>query len=185
MLVLVASLIALLSPLVVGRWPAALVLHRWRWAPLVWATLVLQVVVVEVALPGAAAPVLHVVTYVVAVAFLVVNRSLRGTLLVAAGAVSNGVTIALNGGVLPATAAAVAAADAGLDPEFANSAVLAHPVLPWLGDVLAWPAPLPLANTVSVGDLLVVAGAAVVAWSGSRRIGAATSPAGGTAATDA
>lgn len=171
MLVVAACVAALLSPLVAGRWPAAVLLHRWRHAYLVWAALAAQLLVVAVSLPGAIAPALHVATYAAGAAFLWINRSAPGALVVGAGAVLNGVVIALNRGTLPASAAAVEAA--GLDPDapFANSAVLAHPVLLWLGDVFAWPAPLPLANTFSVGDVVIVVGACVAAWTGTRRLG--------------
>ncbi len=173
MLLIAASFLALLSPLVVGRWPAGVLLHRWRWAWLVWVALALQVVVVQVELPESLAPVLHVATYGAALVFLIANRRLRGVLLVAVGAALNGVTIALNGGTLPASADAVAATGVDRDAAFANSAVVHDPVLPWLGDVFAWPAPLPLANTFSVGDIVIVLGVVVVAWSGTRRIGRA------------
>lgn len=170
MLVLAACLLALATPLVVGRWPAGLLLHRWHAPLLIWVTLAVQVVVVEVRLPHGLAPVAHVLTYVLALGFLWLNRRLPGAVLVGLGAASNGLTIALNGGVLPASRWATAAA--GIDPHlaFANSAVVDHPVLPWLGDVFAWPVPLPLANTFSVGDALVVAGVAVAAWTGARPV---------------
>lgn len=170
MLLLAACALALLSPLLAGRWPAALLLHRWRWPLLIWATLAIQVVVVEVPLPGGLAPVLHVVTYLVALGFVWANRHIPRILLVAAGAAANGITIALNNGVLPASAGAAAAA--GIDPHtaFANSAVVDHPTLPWLGDVFAWPAPLPLANTFSVGDVLIVLGILLAAWTGTRHL---------------
>lgn len=171
MLVIACCLLALLSPLLVGRWPAGLLLHAWRLPLLLWATLALQVVVVEVALADRLAAALHVGTYVAAGAFLLLNRRVPGVPLVTAGAASNGVTIALNGGVLPAAPGAVAAAAIDHDMEFANSAVVADPVLLWLGDVFAWPAPLPLANTFSVGDVLIVLGAVVAAWSATRRLG--------------
>jgi len=170
MLLPVASALALLSPLFAGRWAAGLLLHRWRWPLLIWATLALQVVVIEVPLPGTLAPVLHVATYVAALGFVWANRALPGVWILAAGVASNGITIALNGGVLPASPAAVAAA--GLDPSmaFANSAIVGDPILPWLGDVFAWPAPLPLANTYSVGDVLIAAGILVAVWTGTRRL---------------
>ena len=63
MLLLAACVLGLLSPLVTGRWPAGVLLHRWRWPLLVWLTLGLQVVAVEVSLPGVLAPVLHAVSY--------------------------------------------------------------------------------------------------------------------------
>ncbi|WP_062524295.1 DUF5317 family protein [Demequina rhizosphaerae] len=171
MLVLAAGVIALLSPLVALRWPAGLLLRRWRWAWLIWAALLLQIVIIDVHLPEGFAEALHLATYAASLAFVWLNREVWGLLVVGAGALSNGVTIALNGGVLPASAGATAAA--GIDPDhaFANTAVLAEPVLPWLGDVFAWPDPLPLANTFSVGDVLIVLGVGIVAWSGSRRLG--------------
>lgn len=174
MLLLAACALALLSPLVAGRWPARLLLHRWRWPLLIWLTLGLQVVAVEVPLPGVLAPVLHVLTYAVVLGFLWANRTLTHILLVAAGAASNGLTIALNGGVLPASQGAVAAAAIDTHMAFANSAVVAHPVLPWLGDVFAWSAPLPLANTFSVGDVLIAIGVVLVAWTGTCRLGNAS-----------
>ncbi|WP_152650583.1 DUF5317 domain-containing protein [Demequina aurantiaca] len=159
------------SPLVALRWPAGLLMHRWRWPLLIWAVLAFQVVVLEVSMPTGLAAVLHVLTYVAAVGFLWMNRRVAGVWIVAAGATLNGIVIALNGGTLPASASAVASA--GLDPDdaFANSGVVDNPVLPWLGDVFAWPAPMPLANTFSVGDMLIVAGVFVAAWTGTRRLG--------------
>ncbi len=176
MLVLALCGLAVVSPLVAARWPAGLLVHRWRLPVLIWAALALQVVVVEVSMPSGVAALLHVLTYVAALVFLVVNRHVAGVLIVGAGALANGVTIALNGGVLPASATAVAAAGLDADPAFANSAILEHPVLPWLGDVFAWPEPLPLANVFSVGDVLVVVGVVVAAWTGTRRLRATKPP---------
>lgn len=65
-----------------------------------------------------------------------------------------------NGGTLPADADALARA--GIEPEpgdFVNSGVVDGANLWFLGDVFAWPQPMPLANVFSVGDVLVVAGA--------------------------
>ena len=171
MLLLAACALAVLSPLLAGRWPAALLLHRWRWPLLIWATLAIEVVLVKVPLPGALAPVLHVMTYLVALGFVWANRHIPRILLVAAGAAANGITIALNNGVLPASAGAVASAGIESHTTFANSAVIDHPTLPWLGDVFAWPAPLPLANTFSVGDVLIAIGVVLIAWTGTCRLG--------------
>lgn len=171
MLVVAWCALALASPLLAGRWPAGLITYRWRWPALVWAVLVFQAFVLEIKLPQGVAPVLHVLTYVAAVAFLWLNRRVTGVWFVAAGAASNGLVIALNGGTLPARSAAVEAAGIDHDLAFANSAVVDNPVLPWLGDYFAWPEPLPLANTFSVGDVLIVAGVFVAAWSGAKRLG--------------
>ncbi len=172
MLVVALCALGVMSPLLAGRWPAGLLLHKWRLPILIWAALALQVVALEFAMPEVLAATLHVLTYAVAFAFLWMNRGIGGVWIVAAGAITNGVVIALNGGTLPASAWAVRAAGLDGDLAFANSAVLDHPVLPWLGDIFAWPAPLPLANAFSVGDVLIVAGVFVAAWLGSRRLGA-------------
>jgi hypothetical protein len=170
MLVVALCVIALLSPLAVGRWPAGLLLHAWRWPLLVWAVLAFQAVVLEVSMPTGLAAVLHILTYAAAIAFLWMNRRVAGVWVVAAGAFLNGAVIALNGGTLPASEWAVQTAGFDHDLAFANSAVLSDPILPWLGDVFAWPAPLPLSNTFSVGDLLIVTGVVIAAWTATRRI---------------
>lgn len=123
-------------------------------------------------MPDGLAATLHVLTYVAALGFMWFNRSIAGVWVVAAGAALNGFVIAINGGTLPARRGAVEAAGADTTAEFANSGVLDNPRLPWLGDYFAWPEPLPLANTFSIGDVLIVLGAGLVAWAGSRRIGA-------------
>jgi len=166
-LVVAAALLALLSPLAGLRAPGAL-LRDWRAAPLAWVALALQVLVIEVGVAPTLAPLLHLASYALAAIFLLANRGSRPLWLLSAGAASNGVTILLNGGVLPSSAAATAAAGFEPDVAFVNSAVLVDPVLPWLGDVFAWPAPMPLANTFSIGDVFVVAGVAALAWFGSR-----------------
>ena len=65
MLVLAACILALLSPLLGGRWAAGLLLHQWRWPLLIWTTLALQVVVVALSLPDRLHPVMHLAHYVV------------------------------------------------------------------------------------------------------------------------
>ena len=142
---------------------------RIRYGWVVVLALAAQIVAIEV-LPGAARlglSAVHVATYLAAGAFVWFNRSIPGLWLVALGAASNGVTIALNGGTLPASASALKSAGLELDSsEFLNSGVLADPRLPWLGDVFAIPAGWPLANVFSIGDVLILCG---VAW-GTHRI---------------
>lgn len=169
MLVIAGCLLALLTPLLAGRSLGGLLRLRLAGLPLVWAALLVQVVAVEVPLPHLLAAVTHLASYVLAAAFLWLNRALRGLPVVALGAACNAVTIALNGGTLPASAAAVRRAGIPADENFLNSAVLPHPVLPWLGDVFAWPQPLPLANVFSVGDVLIVLGVGGVSWGVSSR----------------
>jgi len=102
----------------------------------------------------------HVGTYVIALGFTVLNRRVPGLVLLGVGAASNGITISLNHGVLPASAYALARSGFHITPgKFTNSGVLQHPVLPWLGDVFWLPEAVPLHNVFSVGDVLVVLGA--------------------------
>jgi hypothetical protein len=105
----------------------------------------------------------HVGTYGLAAWFVWANRRIPGVPLLALGGGLNLLAIAVNGGVMPASAWAERAA--GLEPTgaFANSATLDHPHLLWLGDVLPIPLPLGLSNVLSVGDLLIFAGALLLA----------------------
>ena len=97
------------------------------------------------------------------------NRRIPGLWIVALGAASNGIAIAVNGGTLPASRTALETAGIHLEPgEFLNSGVLEHPHLGFLGDVFAIPAGFPLANVFWVGDVLIVLG---VAWGAHRVCG--------------
>jgi hypothetical protein len=142
-----------------------------------WAAglaMLIQVLIVNVfaaKLPQAAAATLHVVSYVLAGSVVVVNRRIRGLWVVALGGGLNMLAIGANNGVMPASPAAVLRA--GLvesSGEFANSAATTNPRLGFLGDVFAIPRGVPLANVFSVGDVLLVAGFAIVMHSacGSR-----------------
>jgi len=102
------------------------------------------------------------------------NRALPGMWLVALGVGANAVTIAVNGGTLPASAHALRAAGIHLRAGFDNSGVVAHPHLAWLGDVMVTPAWLPMRNMLSIGDLLLVLGAAVLVVRVTRGAGAAS-----------
>ena len=152
----------LLVPLLGGRLGrlAGLRLQRTWLVPLALGLQVLVISVVPQAPPGLLAAV-HVGTYALAGAFVVANRAVPGVVLLGLGAACNGVTIALNDGVLPASARALERSGFTVDPgEFTNSGVLTDPVLPWLGDVFWVPASWPLHNVFSIGDVLIVAGAA-------------------------
>ena len=118
--------------------------------------------------------VVHVFTYFLAGACILMNLDLRFMWVVALGGALNFIAIAANGGVMPASRSALDAA--GLDPssEFANSDLVRNPNLGFLGDVFAIPAGWPGANVFSVGDALMVLGAFLVlhAATGSRLLAA-------------
>jgi hypothetical protein len=171
MIIPLLGLIALISPLFTGgrlrRWGDV----RLRHAFVLPIALVSQVVIIEV-IPKAnhgALSAVHIATYVAAGWFVWVNRAIPGLWIIALGAASNGITIALNGGTLPASRSALNAA--GIHPKdgkFLNSGVLAHPHLGFLGDVFAIPAGSPLSNVFSIGDTLIVIG---VFWAAQRICG--------------
>jgi hypothetical protein len=118
--------------------------------------------------PGLATA-LHLASYAVAGAFLVLNRHIRWMWLVGVGAALNAVAIAANGGVMPASARAYRIAGlATTGPDFANSRPLEHPRLLPLGDVFAVPAGWPLANVFSVGDVVLTVGAGVLLHAAGR-----------------
>ena len=138
-----------------------------RFQQVAWlmAALAIQVVVLQVAaeaLAPRAAAVLHVASYALAVCFVWWNRSVPGLLLIGLGGLCNLLAIAANGGVMPASPAARAAAGIAAGRGFENSAVVVDPQLAFLGDVFAWPAPLPLANVFSAGDVVLMLGTAVL-----------------------
>jgi hypothetical protein len=78
------------------------------------------------------------------------------------GALLNFVAITANGGVMPADPDA--AARAGITDEqgeFENSRPVDNPKLPAIGDRFAIPKEWPFSNVFSIGDILIVLGAAI------------------------
>jgi len=123
-------------------------------------------------MPAVGARAAHLASYALAAWFLCANRRHVGLWIVAAGAATNALAIAANGGLMPASAAALRRA--GISPpgtRFANSTPVPHAHLQTLGDVFAIPKGWPLANVFSIGDILIVIGAVVTVHviCGSRR----------------
>ena len=121
----------------------------------------LQIVIISV-IPGGDSWVhdaIHLATYVIAFAWLFVNRHVPGLLIAGTGGGLNFLAIAANGGVMPADAGALRTA--GIEhtgAEFENSTVVPDAKLQFLGDVFAIPDGWPLANVFSVGDVLLAFG---------------------------
>jgi Family of unknown function (DUF5317) len=133
---------------------------RGLWLPVL--SLVVQVAITEVVRGGSEAlhRELHIFTYVMLVAFLWLNRRLPGLRIVALGALLNMLAIVVNRGVMPASATAERLSGLHLPPGFDNSAHFGHELLPFLGDIIPWPGPLP--NVLSIGDLIIFAGTVVL-----------------------
>jgi hypothetical protein len=173
-----------ISVIVRGGDVAAITRLRLRWAPAVVSAIVIQILIISVvprALPAGVAAGLHLLSYALAAAFLVVNRRVPGLWLVGLGGLCNLVAVSANGGVMPASRAALATAGIQVAKgRFSNSASLAHPHLYFLGDVFAVPHGVPLANVFSVGDVVLLAGAGIllhrVCRSASIRSGAGPAP---------
>lgn len=162
MIVVVAMAVAAATVPLAGGTFLALDRLRLRWAAVLLCALGIQIVIISVIpdkLPGVHAPA-HLLSYVMAGAFFVANRRVPGLWLVALGGGLNFLAIAANGGVMPAVAHATAP---GAAPgEFINSVPMEAARLAFLGDVFALPETWPLSNVFSVGDVVIVAGAAIV-----------------------
>jgi hypothetical protein len=163
-MLLVITALALLAsvPLAGGRLGAlAEIRPRAVWAVLLAAAI--QVAITQMAGGSHELHVaLHVLSYVLDAYFLFANRRLAGVPVVALGAALNVLAIVINGGVMPASASALRISGIASRPGFDNSAVLAHPHLAFLGDVIPVPGPWPIGNVLSVGDLIIFVGAALV-----------------------
>jgi predicted MFS family arabinose efflux permease len=178
MLVLACVVIGVLaSRLVCGRFPTidALDLRR---GGLVFAALALQLLIFTpavAAVPRVAIVPAHIVSYALVGAFLLCNWRRLELLLLGLGFLANAVVIALNDGRMPISLEAWAAtgrpAHLLTATGTSNNNVLAtpHTHLAWLGDVFALPRAVPLANTLSVGDLLIVAGGFLLLLSAGKR----------------
>lgn len=165
MFVAFMSVVILLSAVATGGSFGRLGQVRLRCSWLVMAALLVQILITEIVTDGPKALLvgLHLATYVAAGVAIWVNRSVPGLVIVAVGAAMNAVTIALNGGTLPASAHALAAAGVIENAkDFQNSGVIAQPVLPWFGDIMATPSWLPFRNVISIGDIVILLGALVM-----------------------
>jgi hypothetical protein len=127
---------------------------------------VLQLVVITIAplaFSEGVASVLHLLSYGLAIAFLYANRQLPNAWIAALGGACNLVAIAVNRGTMPASRTALAAAGKPVVHEgFVNSAPVEHARLAFLGDVFSIPRSLPLANVFSIGDVILLIGAAAM-----------------------
>ena len=156
---LVAFVVALVMvPLGRGRLGALadVRLRRWWLLPL---GLGLQLVALA-GIPSALGAALHALSYVAGGAYLFSNLHLPGMLWIGVGAALNLLGIAVNGGTLPASLAALEMA--GIQPargsDYVNSGFVAGARLPFLGDIFAIPSRLPLSNVFSIGDVVIGVG---------------------------
>ena len=156
----VLLLCACTVPLAGGR-IARLAEIQFRSAWTAIAAILIQVLIVSV-LPGgwpAVHTALHGVSYALLAFFVVANLRLPGMWVLGIGGALNAIAIAANGGVMPASRAALSSAGLAQQAEgFSNSVAVTHPHLLFLGDVFAVPASWPVHNVFSVGDVLIILG---------------------------
>jgi hypothetical protein len=140
---------------------------RLNGAWLVVAALGLQVAAfspIGVRLGGTVDVVFHFASYALLAWFIAVNRRTLGIVVAGLGLGLNFAAIAANGGFMPASRSALAAAGVLYGGQTHNNSGLIGPGthLGFLGDVFATPAWLPAANVFSIGDVVIVAGVALL-----------------------
>jgi hypothetical protein len=148
---------------------------------LVLAALGLQLVAfspVGAALPQHTAVILHFASYGLLSWFVVLNRHHLGVSIAGLGLGLNLVAIAANGGYMPASRAALDLAGAAYSGETLNNSAVIGPGthLGFLGDIFAVPAWMPAANVFSIGDVLIVAGIALLLAAAMRGASAVVEP---------
>jgi hypothetical protein len=163
-IVAMMALVVLSVPLFGGRLSRLAKVHlRHGW--LVIAALSLQTVVISILpeLPHSVASAIHLLSYAMAAVFLYINRGVSWLWVVGIGGGLNMAAIFANGGTMPAgewaTRTAGIVAETG---QFENSQHLEHARLLFLGDIFPIPEAWPLSNVFSIGDVLLVIGAALV-----------------------
>lgn len=165
MILLVAFLLVVGTVPLLGGHLTRLATVELRRSPLLLGATVVQAVITQLAIdvPSEVTGAAHLASYLLAGGFVWANRRLPWLWLAALGGASNFVVIVANGGVMPASAEALALAGrTGTGAEFANSALVESPRLWFLGDVFAVPASWPLANVFSAGDVILLIGGALL-----------------------
>ena len=165
MFILYALLIGVIVGLLTGGRLMRLADIRFRWAPLILAGFLAQVILFSDPVAervGDAGPVLYVVSTLCVGLAVVRNLDLPGMPLVVLGALSNVAAIVANGGFMPADPGALTSLGKVAPTIYSNSAVIARPALEPLIDRFALPRWLPFANVFSLGDVLLAAGMAVL-----------------------
>lgn len=151
-------------PLAGGRL-SALADLRFRGTRVLIVALAVQVLILAILSDGnpTVLGAVYVATFLTAATFIWLNRRVPGVPLLGLGGALNATAIVANDGVMPARPGALMAAGRPVvEDGFRNSAAVADPQLPWLGDTFAIPSPLPLANVFSVGDVVLVVGMLVL-----------------------
>jgi hypothetical protein len=170
MLLVVLALLCLVSVPATGADLRHLAAIKVRLSSIAAAALLSQIIITEIWTSGSSGlhRALQLASYVLAGVFVVANRRIPGMALMALGGALNLTAIAANAGVMPASGWAIAHSGLTIGHGFSNSAPVTHPHLLWLGDVIPVPAG-PLANVLSVGDVLIFVGLLLLLQRSCRR----------------
>ena len=120
---------------------------------------------------------LHILSYILVFAFIVLNLHVKALLAIGTGALLNFAAIAANGGWMPASATALERAGLAETVERLTSGATYGNVLLMsastrinvLGDWLYLPGWVPFATAFSIGDVLIMGGLAWLIARGMRR----------------
>jgi MFS family permease len=163
----VLALVGVLLAWLLGANLGRMRLVRLRASWIVFAALGIQVLLFSPASRAVRIPLsesnAHIATYLALLAFVVVNIREPGLAFAAVGCALNTIVIAANGGRMPVslaswTATGRTASDLLQHGSYNNVVLASHAHLGWLGDIFALPRAVPLANSLSVGDLLLLIG---------------------------
>jgi hypothetical protein len=169
MLIAIVALVVVASvPLVGGRY-AALGQLRIRGTWLVYGALGIQIAIISVfdIQSETVSRSLHILTYMMIGVCLVLNRTVRLVWIVAVGWLCNFTAIVANAGVMP-TSTSGAQGRRAASTTFENAGPVDDARLAFLGDIFSTPRDIPMANVLSIGDVLLLAGVAVVMFAASR-----------------
>lgn len=142
--------------------------YRWRWPLLPGLALVVQVLAF---LPDASASeaarmytaVLHVVSYLLSLGFIWINRRIPWVWVIGVGLAANFAVIVANGGFMPVSPDALvgtSSAPVALKAVYHNSRLMAEGTrLRFLGDVFRTPSWFVIKRAFSLGDVMIGVGA--------------------------
>jgi hypothetical protein len=171
MLLLNALVVSLLLGMVSGGRLTTMSQYRWRFPLLPCLALAMQIVAFlpdesASAATQTFAAVLHVTSYLLILAFVWINRSMRWLWLVGLGVAGNAIAILTNGGFMPVSPGALGGtpgAGVAATGPFNNSVLMGPDArLAFLGDVLWTPDWLFVKRAFSIGDVLIAVGAFAV-----------------------
>jgi MFS family permease len=170
------TLFGVLLAWLLGADPRRLALVRLRASWIVFVALAFQLMLFTPASGVLHLPVsettTHIVTYGALLGFVAANLEQPGFAIAFLGCNFNAMVIFVNGGHMPVslaswTATGRSAAELTRDGVYNNVVLAHHANLGWLGDVFPLPRMVPLTNSLSIGDLLIVLGVVIFAFRAS------------------